>query len=41
MSDLIFICNECGRKHNTNTEPTECDCGMDNFGIHNKEEVEE
>jgi len=38
MSNLIFICNECGRKHYTNKEPIECSCGMDNFGIHEGEE---
>jgi hypothetical protein len=37
MSDLIFICNKCHRRHYTNEEPDKCDCGYDNFGIHDKE----
>ena len=36
MSDRIYICNECHRKHYTNNEPNRCDCGADNFGIHEK-----
>ena len=36
MSDQVFICNKCNRKHYTNEEPMSCDCGADNFGIHEK-----
>jgi hypothetical protein len=37
MSNRIYICNECHRKHYTNVEPVICDCGEDNFGIHEEE----
>ena len=34
MSDKVFICNECHRIIYANEEPMMCDCGADNFGIH-------
>lgn len=35
---IFFVCNECNKKHYTKEEPIKCDCGMDDFGIHEQEE---
>lgn len=35
MKKIIYICNECGKKHYTSEEPIKCnECNADNFGIH-------
>jgi rubrerythrin len=37
MSDLIFVCEMCGKIHYENKKPKECECGYNTFS----EEFEE
>ncbi len=40
MNKIIFICNECGNTYygdEYGDEPDKCKCGMDNFGIEDRE----
>ena len=38
MSDLIFVCEACGRIHYENKKPEECNCGNKTFSEEYEEE---